>query len=146
MAHFDDLTPCTYFDRWEDRLVAVGWLAPGKGYKKGEVSEEFFNALATMLRKPWQPFVFAGFEPCRFCRFSQGVSLHYRDIQISMGNQNLFVPDNGRVFVAPSTIAHYIDSHEYQPPLEFQAAVVRSSKLSLINYAKELKANGIWKV
>jgi hypothetical protein len=109
------------------------------------VSEEFFSALVMMLKKPWQPLVPAGFELCRFCRFSHGTAkLRYRDVEISIGSNNLFVPDKGRVFVAPSTIAHYVDSHEYQPPSEFQAAVVRSSRLSSIEYIKEMKANGIW--
>jgi hypothetical protein len=45
MAHFEELLPRTYFGRWSDRLVAVGWLAPEKGYRKGEVSGEFFDAL-----------------------------------------------------------------------------------------------------
>jgi hypothetical protein len=146
VAYFDDMTPCTYFDRWQDRLTAVGWLAPGRAYQKGEVSEEFFSALVMMLKKPWQPFVAAGYEPCRFCRFSRGTAkLRYLDTEISIGSNNLFVPDDRQVFVAPSMIAHYIDSHEYQPPLEFQSAVVRSSRLSSMEYYKKMKDNGVWK-
>jgi len=138
------MTPCTYFGRWQDRLVAVGWLIPGREYQKGDVKEEFFSALVTMLKKPWQPFVAAGHEPCRFCRFSNGpTKFRYMDAEISIGSTNLFVPDSGRVFVAPSMIAHYIDSHEYQPPLEFQAAVLRSRNLTLVEYLKKMKENGI---
>jgi hypothetical protein len=146
MAYFDDMTPCTYLDRWQDRLIAVGWLVSGREYQKGEVSEEFFSALVVMLKKPWQPFISAGYEPCRFCRFSHGATtLRYLNTEISIGSNNLFVPDEGRVFVAPSMIAHYIDSNEYQPPLEFQAAVMRSSRLSSMGYYKKMKDNGVWK-
>ena len=41
MAHFDDMTSCTYFGLWQDRLIAVGWLVPGEEYQQGAVSEEF---------------------------------------------------------------------------------------------------------
>jgi len=144
MAYFDDMTPCTYFNRWQDRLVAIGWLEPGKNYQKGDVKEEFFSILVKMLIRPWQPFAAAGHEPCGFCRFSHGqAKLRYMDTEISLGGTNLFVPDSGRVFVAPSMVAHYIDSHDYQPPLEFQAAVLRLGNTTSIEYLRILKESGI---
>ena len=65
------------------------------------------------------------------------------DTEISLGGTNLFVPDSGRVFVAPSMVAHYIDSHDYQPPLEFQAAVLRLGNTTSIEYLRILKESGI---
>jgi hypothetical protein len=36
-------------------------------------------------------------------------------------------------------IEHYIESHEYQPPLEFQEAVMLSAGISRIDYEKKLE-------
>jgi len=139
MAYFEDLSPCTYFGNWSDRLASVGWLVPEKDFVKGEVSKEFFEALFSMLRKPWQPFIAAGHEPCRFCRFTHGpAKLRYLDEEVSIGTNNLFVPDGEKVFVSPSMILHYIDSHQYQPPVEFQAAVVKESSHSFIELSRKL--------
>jgi hypothetical protein len=63
MAHFEDMSPCTYFDNWSDRLVSIGWLVPEREFATGEVSKDFFDALFFMLKKPWQPFVTAGMNP-----------------------------------------------------------------------------------
>ncbi|MGW0731163.1 DUF7919 family protein [Streptomyces sp. NPDC002851] len=32
---------------------------------------------------------------------------------------------DGRVYVAPNLVTHYIDAHSYQPPQEFIEAVLR---------------------
>ena len=144
MAYFEDMSPCTYFDRWSDRLVSVGWLAPEREFVTGDVSKEFFDALFSMLKKPWQPFVTAGHEPCRFCRFTHGTTmLKYLDGEVSIGTNNLFVPDGERAFVAPSSIIHYIDSHRYRPPEEFQAAVLRESSSTPIDLFTKMKSLGI---
>jgi hypothetical protein len=37
---------------------------------------------------------------------------------------NLFVPAHDYVFVTPQLITHYVDEHEYAPPVAFQAAVL----------------------
>jgi hypothetical protein len=144
MAHFEDLSPFTYFGRWSDRLVAVGWLVPEREFVTGEVSREFFDALFSMLRRPWQPFATTGHEPCKFCRFTHGVTIiKYRGEEVSVGTNNLFVPDGNKAFVAPSLIVHYIDSHKYQPPAEFQAAVLRESSNSSSDLFKKMKSIGI---
>ena len=144
MAYFEDMSPCTYFGNWSDRLVSVGWLVPEREFVTGDVSDEFFEALFSMLKKPWQPFVTAGHEPCKFCRFTHGPTiLKYVGEEVSIGTNNLFVPDGERAFVTPSSILHYIDSHKYQPPAEFQAAVLRESSSSSIDLFKKLKSIGI---
>lgn len=145
MAYLADMSPCGYFGKWSDRLVSVGWLVPENDFKKGQVSQEFFDALFSMLKKPWQPFAVAGHEPCRFCQFTNGpVILRYQGQEISVGVNNLFVPDGERAFAAPSTIIHYIDSHRYQPPTEFQDAVLRESRSSSIDLIEKLKNIGVW--
>ena len=62
---------------------------------------------------------------------------------MSVGANNLFVPDGERAFVSPSLIVHYIDSHGYKPPAAFQAAVLRESSNSSMELLKKLKSIGI---
>jgi hypothetical protein len=113
-------------------------------YKKGSVTEEFFGALMKLLQDPWQPVASAGREPCGYCRFSKWVSeLKYRELIVSLGSNNLFVPGNNHVFVAPSMIAHYIDAHECQPPAQFQEAVLSCPEIRSTSYYKKLEEAGI---
>ncbi|HKV77945.1 MAG TPA: hypothetical protein VJP02_07395 [Candidatus Sulfotelmatobacter sp.] len=42
MAYYADLSPCDYFGRWQEVLIAVGWLEPGHSFARGKVSKEFF--------------------------------------------------------------------------------------------------------
>jgi hypothetical protein len=51
MAYFPDMSPCTYFGRSKDRLIAIGWLDHGNEYQKGDVPEDFFSSLVTLLKK-----------------------------------------------------------------------------------------------
>jgi len=144
MTYFADLAPNTYFGRWQDVLVSVGWLDAVHEPRRGGVSEEFFRALVLLLVEPWQPVVFAGHGVCERCRFSGGPSkLVFEGNTIMLGSNNLFVPaDDHRVFVAPSLIAHYIDAHEYAPPDEFQRAVVACPRTS-IEHRRKLLERGI---
>jgi hypothetical protein len=56
-----------------------------------------------------------------------------------MGTANVFVPAGDVVFVAPSLLLHYIDSHEYQPPSEFQRAVKACPPMKSMAYLKAVK-------
>src|SRR5580765_7920700 len=120
MTYFADLAPNNYFGRWDDVLVSVGWLDAAHEYRRGSVPAAFFRALVTLLVEPWQPAALAGHGACEMCRFSGGPgALVFEGTTIGVGTNNLFVPAlDGRVFVAPSMIAHYVDAHDYAPPDE----------------------------
>lgn len=144
MAFFPDLAHCSYFRQWEDSLTAIGWLESGHEFIKGTVSETFFTALVRLCVDPWQPVVFFGYHRCQFCRFSEGpTQLHYQELTVELGNANVFVPGTERVYVAPTSIVHYIDAHEYAPPLAFQDAVLHCPKMKSFSYFKVLGAHGI---
>ena len=138
MSHVPDL------EAWGDpRLLAVGWLEPGHPYAKGEVSEAVFEKLVDLLVDPWQPFAAMGFHLCGLCRFSGGPgSLEYQGRRVDLGARNLFLPGEGVVYVAPSLILHYIDSHDYAPPEVFQAAALACPGSRGMAYLKALRANG----
>ena len=138
MSHLPDL------EAWGDpRLRAVGWLEPGHPHAKGEVSEAVFEKLLDLLVDPWQPFAALGSHRCGLCRFSGGPRVfRYKDRQVDLGSANLFLPGEGVVYVAPSLILHYMDSHGYAPPAVFQAAALACPESRGIAYLKALRANG----
>jgi hypothetical protein len=141
VAYYQDLSPCDYFGHLEDRLRAVGWLEHGEDFSRGVVSREFAETLARLLVDAWQPMAFAGAHLCSFCRFSGGPGVvRIGEIEVRVGATNLFVPGTACVFVSPSLILHYIDSHEYCPPEEFQAAVMGCPPMKSIQYLRALRA------
>ena len=120
-------------------ILAVGWLEFDHAYAKGEVGEEFAHALAGLLVDPWQAAPPARFHRCDFCRFSWGpVFVSVAGLSIQIGNRILFVPDGPRLFAAPSMILHYVDAHEYAPPVEFQQAVLRCPTMKSPAYEKAI--------
>lgn len=144
MAYYPDLTPCDYFGRWQEILLAVGWHEPSYPFATGSVSKRFFEALVRLLSNPWQPVALAGFHRCSYCRFTGGsAELRFDELAIRVGANNLFIPADKGVYVAPSLIAHYIDAHDYCPPLVFQEAVLDCPEMRSLGYLKKMKSLGM---
>ena len=141
--HFPDLTP---YDA-SSQLIAVGWLEPGQDYRRGEVLPEFVRTLVDLLIDPWQPGVAMGRHSCGFCRLTGGpTSFQSANLAaspvIQMGNSNLWLPADRFVYVVPSLILHYMDSHEYSPPLELQRAALACPPMRSMEYLKAILKNG----
>jgi len=138
MVHVTDLTPMGH-----PRLIAVGWLARGEAFSRGPVSDAFVDSLINLLQDPWQPSVTAGAHRCDFCRISgDPAQLLQAGRSIHLGALNLYVPHEGKIFVSPSLIAHYVDAHEYAPPDIYQAAVLRCPPMRSIQYLRAILSNG----
>ncbi|MBN8228925.1 hypothetical protein JYK02_15555 [Corallococcus macrosporus] len=144
MAHFQDLAPCSYMRLWEQSSLAVGWLEKGNAYPRGAVDEKFFRALLRLCAKPWQPpVVSAGVHLCSLCQFAGRLAgSSYGGASGAIGTENVFIPGETKVFVAPAMIVHYIDAHEYVPPREFQEAVLKCPEMRSMPYFKALKDLG----
>jgi hypothetical protein len=146
--HYTDLTPIWLPpSEGSPKLLAVGWLEPGREYRRGEVETEFVAILADLLVNPWQPAISMGRHTCGFCRLSGGpASFRFGNLASSseapLGVSNLWLPANGFLFIAPSLILHYMDAHGYSPPDEFQAAVVACPPMRSMAYLKALVKNG----
>jgi hypothetical protein len=61
---------------------------------------------------------------------------------VHFGANNLYVPADGCVYVAPSMIAHYVDVHSYEPPAVFWEAVMNCPEMGSETYRQALIANG----
>lgn len=139
MTYFEDLAPCTLFTASGGVLRAVGWLSPDHPFVSGEVDSAFFEKLIRLLNNPWQPALMAGRHLCKFCRFTGGpAQVEVNGVSAGVGVHNLFVPGENCVFVAPSLIAHYIDSHGYCPPMEFVRAVMQCPEMRSMQYLKAM--------
>jgi hypothetical protein len=144
MTYYPDQSSCGYFEcNQPEKLIAVGWLDPGDPFNQGPVSADFFSKLTGLLVNPWQPAIPMGRHECGFCRFSGGPGVfRYDGLEVHVGISNVFVPAGGFLYVAPSLILHYIDSHGYSPPDDFQRAVLGCPPMRSIEYLKAVLTNG----
>jgi hypothetical protein len=75
--------------------------------------------------------MFCGMHECDFCQFQGGV-----------GGNNIFIPHNGKIYVCPELITHYINAHQYLPPNEFIEAVSICPPMRSMDYLKKMLENG----
>jgi hypothetical protein len=126
MTWFPDLSPIVHFSAAKQSPLAVGWLSPEYPFSSGEISETVFEKLCQLLQNPWCPIRAVGGHRCEFCRFTGGASSHYKGYTVTSYSLNsLYVPGNSVIYLAPESIAHYIDAHGYCPPEEFCSAVMK---------------------
>lgn len=128
MAQYEDLTPCTY---WGDRegLLAVGWLE-SPPFAQGKLEPTVVKRLKALLKSVWQPCFRLGSHECTLCGRAHG-------------HRNLFLPGRSGALVAPELIVHYIEKHDYLPPIEFQEAVLNCPKQGSPEHFKALRASGL---
>jgi hypothetical protein len=137
-----------------------------------QLPETRFGQLLRLLVNPWEPFCFMGSHDCEFCpekplqvshggdkgcegplvtgQVVDGVEIeriHSHKIErdglvVHFGANNLYVPADGCVYVAPSMISHYVDVHSYEPPAVFWEAVMNCPEMGSETYRQALIANG----
>jgi len=132
MAWFEDLSPCDYFGpQCAETLQAVGWLERGHAFPQGKADRRVFDRLAEFRKDPWQPVLSAGPHNCDLCSYNG-----------EAGVSNLFIPGNGRLFVCPELIVHYMNAHQYCPPEDFCRAVLACPPMKSREYLKAVFASG----
>lgn len=142
MTYFEDLTECSYFGNRLKHLIAVGWLERGHPYTTGPAPERFVASLVELIDNAWQPFIVPGVHFCDLCNEPNTNTRRGRSGRpLALGSSNIFVPSPTGVFVAPSLIVHYIDTHSYVPPLRFQEAVIGCPPMGSGEYLTALEAH-----
>lgn len=124
MAYFDDLSHYTYFPRYPANYLNVGWLSATSPYSQGTVSDYFLSALEQLVKKPVHFCM--GYHDCEFCQILEEIARLNRtpSYQSRLGNGEVHVPgENGKTYVAPVLVYHYVKEHQYKPPEEFISAV-----------------------
>ena len=129
---YEDLTECDYFgEEFSNIFTSVGWLQSEKPFQTGKSSKEFYERLIEQSKNPWIFCVFCGPHECDLCQFV-GES----------GSLNIFIPHNGKIYVCPQLITHYINAHHYLPPTEFIEAVLACPPQCSMEYLKKILENG----
>jgi hypothetical protein len=129
---YEDLTECNYFgEEYSKTLTAVGWLENGKPFATGNSLRSLYEKLCEFSKKPWTFVFFMGPHECDLCQFGG-----------EFGISNIFIPHNGKIYVCPQLITHYINAHHYLPPNEFIEAVLACPPQGSMEYLKKLLENG----
>jgi hypothetical protein len=124
---FSDLSKYKYVHLNENiKVINIGWLQKGNVFLTGETPIQFRQKLVMLLDRCCVNQM-RGTHYCDFC------SNRYEDIRITdqngrrclLGSAELWVPspDESQIYAAPNLIIHYIQAHNYLPPLEFISAV-----------------------
>jgi len=127
-VYFPDLSTKCSADEGEC-IRAIGWLAVGQDFPKGEVPPQFLEKLSEHLKDPWQTIKFWGSHQCELCPPNS---------KAPCDSNNLWTPGDGVVYVAPAMILHYIEAHQYKPPDEFIAAVLKCPDQGSPAYLKQM--------
>jgi hypothetical protein len=148
----EDLSPCSYFSEFcgpDEKLKAVGWLGSGHAYtrRRTRTPEPRFRQLVRLVQSPWEPCHDMGYHDCEFCPEEMRPLYRMGRIECDgyvahFGVNNLFVPGQDCVYVAPSMILHYIDVHDYEPPELFWEAVMNCPEMHSEAYGRALVVNG----
>ena len=126
--YFPDLSTKCSADHGEC-VRAIGWLAAGQDFPKGEVPPQFLEKLREHLKVPWQTIKFWGSHRCELCPPNS---------HAPSDSNNLWIPGDAVVYVAPAMILHYIEAHQYKPPDEFITAVLECPAQNASAYLKRM--------
>ncbi|HRH44635.1 MAG TPA: hypothetical protein PKY82_23565 [Pyrinomonadaceae bacterium] len=133
---YEDLTQCDYFgEQYPKFLTAIGWLENGKPYSTDTIPRDVYTKLCEFSKNPWTFAVFMGHHLCDLCQFQF-------ENDSAKGVSNIFIPHNGKIYVCPELITHYINNHFYLPPREFIEAVYVCPPQGSMEYLKKMLENG----
>ena len=126
--YFDDLSPYQYGRAAPDpTIVNVGWLSRDHDYQTGKTAPEFLEAMRALVAAPVN--LFRGAHLCEFCpappvvTTPKGLRLIEPPPGTSGNGEIRVVASDGRTYVAPVMVLHYIQAHGYRPPQAFIEAV-----------------------
>ena len=156
--HYSDLELCTYGSRaldaanWAVPLRAVGWLehpnpfdeVPRRWWstwwpRAGGVHRDVIKRLEQLVRQTREQFsqlAFLGVHTCSLCVAAGNNGKR----EGGWSQENLIIPGDGEVFVAPGGILHYVLEHSYLPPERFIQAVMRCPPCGSSEHLDALRA------
>jgi hypothetical protein len=127
--YYPDLTPYDYGMTEHKDALNVGWLEEGKPFTTGDFPEK--SQLLEKL-KTWPiENKYRGWHSCEFCdpyerKIDSTGEMGTFIVPDRNGNGEYIAKYNGKVYAAPTLVAHYIAAHNYLPPKEFIEAVINS--------------------
>lgn len=107
------------------KILNIGWLDSKHPFNQRKSDELFLDKLFDFcLNRVNQT---RGYHLCPFCKSGFGLNVRRNKKKIILGSAEIRVKgNNGKIYAAPNLIYHYVESHNYCPPIEFVEAVLNS--------------------
>ncbi len=122
MPYFEDLSKYVYTEKSGAGLVNIGWLDSIHPFNTGEVDPEIALRIADLCRNPVNRM--RGYHKCEMCsEYPVRESTGNKEEAITLGDAEIHIPGQNKVYACPTLIYHYIVRHKYKPPEEFLDAV-----------------------
>ena len=143
--HFKDLALCYYHSgpcdasSWSSPLLTIGWLEHPHEYSTGLTAPALLERLETLIDRSWDhypSFAFRGLHQCCLCAHGSPVGS-----RPTRSQENLWIPGDGVIYIAPGMITHYVGDHSYSPPESFIQAVLACPDYGSPAYCSALRAS-----
>jgi hypothetical protein len=109
-------------------LKRIGWLDVAKPYAYGRAQPEIEDILWEYCKTTLNEW--RGHHSCTLCPSSSSrniLVLERNGERVELGSDEIVVLGlEGKVFICPNLIFHYVRDHGYSPPYDFLAAVAKS--------------------
>jgi hypothetical protein len=141
--YFPDLSRYVYAGEFPARhIFNIGWLSKEHSFERGSTPEWLVGHLRDRIAAPVN--LFRGMHACEFCpdppakTLASGIMVPDYPKE-TLGNGEIRVRAlDGKIYVAPVLICHYIACHEYLPPAAFIEAVAADLPQPVLR-------NGVWR-
>jgi hypothetical protein len=116
----EDLSPYATKNADGQVHVYVGWIDPRLDYPHGIVDPEVVRRIGALCDSSVRRT--RGWHSCALCR-EYPIRERIGTQTIALGDAEIDVPGEGKIYACPTLIYHYILRHRYCPPEEFLDAV-----------------------
>jgi hypothetical protein len=132
VPYFNDLESyVTAIDK-NPLVLTVGWLDASHAFANGSIDASCLERLKALERMPWEPYYTTGMHFCELCPQKKAA-----------GTQTIWIPGEHCVFVSPTLVTHYIDTHHYRPPEEYISSVIGCPPMHSDEYFAKLAKHGV---
>lgn len=137
---YEDLSNYEYFfSDNSGKFKNVGWLEKNEDFTKGNVSSAFIEKLKELFFETNTYSTEANLirgksHCCNLCGKNE-ITLSFNGETKTLGSSEIWIPSEcGKlIFISPSMIIHYIEVHDYRPPIVFIDAVMDADITSYFN-------------
>jgi hypothetical protein len=150
VTYHPDLAP-TNPKNPHDTQRYVGYLHHSADVPTAPADPALLAKLAELTsNQPWAAYLSLGMHLCTLCMEARGIpfsssgdpvgeAARERCQGIIAGSQDVYIPGEGRVYVVPELIVHYVYEHGYTPPQEFCDAVMACPAMNSLAYFEALE-------
>lgn len=128
MTYFKDLSPYEYSkEKEKSNEINIGWLSSEHEFTTGDIENHIIKKIDLLVKNPIN--LCRGYHYCEFCpppiyKKVEGQFVGEVVTDSPRGNGEIWIKSNeGKTYIAPTLISHYIKEHSYLPPQEFIDAV-----------------------